>query len=200
MRSFAYYRCSTSDQSIESQRSVLSQGGVQFKKEFSDVGISGSVLAKDRKGLSDLMAWAQEGDCVYVYAIDRLGRDGIDIQNTVRHFLNEGVNLYVHGLGFISKGAGEIVVAVLAQIAQMEKDKIKERCQAGLMTAKEALRTTGKTHRGKLALGRPVKADAETVRNWREAKGASLSQTAENFGLSLATVKRYLSMGKGEQG
>jgi putative DNA-invertase from lambdoid prophage Rac len=184
----AYYRVSTNDQSIESQRTAL---GGNFSKEFSDEGVSGSVLAADRPGFAALLAYAREGDVVYVYAVDRLGRDALDVQATVRRLMERGVSLEVRGLGRIGKGVGELILAVLAQVADMERQRIMERTAQGRETARQALAATGKTHRGKESLGRPVKADPAAVRAWRQANGKSIAETAAHFGLSPATVKRY---------
>lgn len=97
----------------------------------------------------------------------------------------------VHGLGPIGKGVGELIVAVLAQVANMERDRIVERCESGRALAKESLRLTGKTHRGKLKFGRAFAADASVVRDWRSANNATIAQTATQFGISKSTVKRY---------
>ena len=188
MTRIAYFRVSTNDQSIESQRTAL---GGDFAKEFSDEGVSGSVLAADRPGFSALMAYAREGDVVHVYAVDRLGRDALDVQSTVRRLLERGVSVEVRGLGPIGKGVGELILAVLAQVADMERQRILERTAQGRETARQALAATGLTHRGKESLGRPVKGDAEAVRAWRKSNTASIAQTAAQFGLSTATVKRY---------
>ncbi|MGV2480635.1 UNVERIFIED_CONTAM: recombinase family protein, partial [Salmonella enterica subsp. enterica serovar Weltevreden] len=92
-----------------------------FDREFSDEGVSGATLAADRPGFAALLAYAREGDTVHVYAIDRLGRDAIDVQATVRDLIARGVTVDVHGLGAIAPGVGELIVAVLAQVAQMER-------------------------------------------------------------------------------
>lgn len=191
MTRIAYFRVSTSEQSIEAQRTAL--GGC-FSKEFSDEGVSGAIPAAQRPGFSALLAYAREGDTVCVYAVDRLGRDAIDVQQTVRRFLDAGIAVDVHGLGTISKGVGELILAVLAQVADIERKRITERCEAGRETARQALAATGKTHKGKTSLGRPAKADAETVREWRRANGKSIAETAAHFALSPATVKRYASL------
>lgn len=97
----------------------------------------------------------------------------------------------VYGLGPIGKGVGELIVAVLAQIADMERNRIRERCEAGRQAAKASLRATGRTHRGKESLGRPKAHDAKEVALWRSNNKASISVTAAQFGISDATVKRY---------
>lgn len=183
----AYFRVSTKDQSIESQRSELGGG---FDREFMDEGVSGEVLARDRPGMAELLSYARSGDTVFVYAVDRLGRDAIDVQQTVRDLNAKGVTLHVHGLGPIAGEAGKIVLAVLAQVAEMERRRIIERTEAGRKLARETLQTTGKTHRGKESMGRPFTHQPAEIVAWRTANKASISKTAEHFGISIATVKR----------
>ncbi len=188
MHRIAYYRVSTGDQSIESQRLAL---GGDFDQEFSDEGVSGGTLAAKRPGFADLLSKVRSGDTVHVYAVDRLGRDALDVQATVRLLIDKGVTVDVHGLGPIGRGVGELILAVLAQVADMERQRIKERTQAGRAAARAALEATGRTHRGKESLGRPMAQDAAAVVAWRRENGASIAQTARHFGLSPATVKRY---------
>jgi len=188
MHRIAYYRVSTGDQSIESQRVAL---GGDFDQEFSDEGVSGGTLAAKRPGFADLLSKVRSGDTVHVYAVDRLGRDALDVQATVRLLIDKGVTVDVYGLGPIGRGVGELILAVLAQVADMERQRIKERTQAGRAAARAALEATGRTHRGKESLGRPMAQDAAAVVAWRRENGASIAQTARHFGLSPATVKRY---------
>jgi putative DNA-invertase from lambdoid prophage Rac len=105
--------------------------------------------------------------------------------------LSDGSTLEIRGLGQIAPGVGELIVAVLAQVADMERQRINERTSAGRELAKVTLAATGKTHRGKESLGRPSKADAALVKAWKTENKASISQTAAHFSLSDSTVKRY---------
>lgn len=186
----AYYRVSTSEQSIESQRQLLGGG---FDQEFSDVGVSGAVPAADRKGFSELLGYIRKGDVLHVASVDRLGRDALDVQATVRSLMAKGVTVDVLGLGRIGSGAGELILAVLAQVADMERKRIADRTAAGRETAKRLLAETGRTQHGATSLGRPKVADAAAVRQWRQENSASIAQTAEKFGISTASVKRYCS-------
>jgi putative DNA-invertase from lambdoid prophage Rac len=165
--------------------------GGGFDEEFDDVGVSGAILAAKRPGFVRLLAFIRKGDTLHVYAVDRLGRDALDVQSTVRLLLGKGVAVHILGLGVMAKGAGELILAVLAQVADMERQRIAERTAAGRQVARESLTRTGLTHRGKKSLGRPLKADAGEVARWRRDKGASLAKTAAHWSLSLATVKRY---------
>src|SRR5262245_37540000 len=156
----AYFRVSTADQSVEAQRHAM---GGTFDREFSDEGVSGGTMAADRPGFAKLLEVIREGDTVCVYAVDRLGRDALDVQATVRRLLDRGVAVEVHGLGTIARGVGEIILAVLAQVADLERRRIVERAQAGREAARAALEATGRTHRGKASLGRPKAHDGSLV-------------------------------------
>jgi putative DNA-invertase from lambdoid prophage Rac len=184
----AYFRVSTGDQSIEAQSHAMGGG---FDKTFCDEGISGSTMAAQRPGFSKLLELARPGDVICVYAVDRLGRDALDVQSTVRNLIDRGVTVDVHGLGPIGRGVGELILAVLAQVAEMERRRIAERTAAGRDAARKSLAATGRTHRGKESLGRPFANDGATVAKWRRENDASISATARKFGLSTATVKRY---------
>lgn len=184
----AYYRVSTGDQSIEAQRHAL---GPDFDKEFTDEGVSGGIMAANRPGFAKLLEQVRRGDTVCVYAVDRLGRDALDVQSTVRRLIDTGVTVDIHGLGQIGRGVGEIILAVLAQVADMERHKIRERTEAGRAATRARLEAGGKTRRGKDSLGRPKAQDGFAVAAWRRDNGASIRQTAQQFGLSDATVKRY---------
>lgn len=186
----AYFRVSTSDQSIASQRAAL---GGSFDKEFIDEGVSGAVPAAKRPAFFELLSYVREGDTVCAYAVDRLGRDALDVQATVRKLIEAGVTVDIHGLGPIGRGVGELILAVLAQVADMERLRIAERTAAGRKVAKRSLAATGKTHRGKTSLGRPAAADPASVAAWRREHSASILETAKHFNISTASVSRYCS-------
>lgn len=200
MAQIAYYRCSTADQSVEAQRHVLLAHGATrgFEKEFKDEGVSGAVPAATRPGFAALLGYIREGDVLHVYAVDRLGRDAIDVQTTVRTLRDRGVAIDVHGLGRIEGGVGELILAVLAQIADLERSRIRERTAAGREKAIATLKTEGRTHRGKASMGRPIGRVAGNrtvspldVVAWRKQERASIAATSDHWKLSPATVKRY---------
>lgn len=192
----AYFRVSTAGQSIDAQRAEL---GGNFDREFQDEGVSGAVLARQRPAMAELLDYARSGDTVYVYGVDRLGRDSIDVQTTVRDLLNKGVALHVHGIGPVAGEAGKLVLALLAQLAEMERAKIIERTEAGRKLARETIQTTGKTHRGKESMGRPFTTPPAEIIAWRAANKASITETAKHFQISVATVKRAATLTNKEQ-
>lgn len=146
-------------------------------------------LLKGQDSAPYSITFAKETRCTC--AVDRLGRDAIDIQSTIRELISKGVTVEIRGLGQIAKGVGELIIAVLAQVADMKRQRIRERTSSGRELARATLAATGKTHRGKESLGRPYRGDAGAVRVWRDKHSASIKETAEQFNLSTSTVKRY---------
>ena len=105
-----------------------------FAKEYIDEVISDAVLAASLPGFSALLEFARDGDTIHVYAVDRMGRDAIDTQSTIKKLLVKGVSVNVRGLGLIAKGVGELIVAVLAQVTEMERERghhrFDDKCKA----------------------------------------------------------------------
>jgi putative DNA-invertase from lambdoid prophage Rac len=88
------------------------------------------------------------------------------------------VTAEVRGLGQIAPGISGLIVAVLAQVADMERQRISGRTATSRELVKATMATTGKTHKGKKSQGRPVKADTGAVKLWKQENKASISATA----------------------
>lgn len=183
MRVFGYGRVSTADQTTDNQRQELETMGhtIQAQRWFSDT-ISGKVPASERPEFSRMLERMEAGDMLVVSKLDRLGRDMIDVMQTLKALTGQGIRVKVLALGDtdLTSTAGKAVVGILAVVAEMERDMLVERTQAGLARAK----AEGKQ------LGRPSKtsdADRDTIRA-RLGVGESVSQVARDFGISRATV------------
>lgn len=183
MRVFGYGRVSTADQTTDNQRQELETMGhtIQAQRWFSDT-ISGKVPASERPEFSKMLERMEAGDMLVVSKLDRLGRDMIDVMQTLRALTGKGIRVKVLALGDtdLTSTAGKAVVGILAVVAEMERDMLVERTQAGLARAK----AEGKQ------LGRPSKTsdtDRDTIRA-RLGVGETVSQVARDFGISRATV------------
>lgn len=186
MATIGYLRVSTDDQSVEAQRHALSGDLYKITHWYEDVGVSGAVKALERPGFAALAAYAREGDTVVVGAIDRLGRDALDVLSTVELLQGKGVSIISKREGFdLSTEHGRFMLTMLAAVAQLERSNIKARQMAGIERAKAEGR----------ALGRKPSVDAAEVSTWRKENSASIAQTAEHFGISTATVKRACAHG-----
>ncbi|WKB55970.1 recombinase family protein [Eleftheria terrae] len=183
-RVFGYGRVSTTDQSSENQRQELAAAGyaIEARRWFADEGVSGKVPAMQRPEFARLLAKLDQGDTLVVSKLDRLGRDAIDVLQTIEHLSTEGVRVKVLNLGDVdlTSPAGRAMVTMLSAVARLERDLLVERTQAGLARAK----AEGK------ALGRPAKTSqgdrAEILR--RLAAGDTVSAVARDYCVSRATV------------
>lgn len=182
-RVFAYCRVSTFDQTNENQREQIASAGYMIEPyRFVQETISGSVPALQRSAFAKMLERMEQNDTLVVSKLDRIGRDAIDVQQTVELFKKRGIRLVVLQLGNIdlTSSAGELTVAILSAMAQFERSILIERVQAGLQRA----RNEGKR------LGRPAKTNTTqrlTIVE-RRADGVSVSQLARDFSVSRATI------------
>ena len=182
-RVFAYARVSTVEQVTENQREQIARAGYTIRpKFFIEEQISGSVPAAQRPGFQRLLERMDEGDTLVVTKLDRIGRDSIDVQQTVERFQHEGIRLVVLQLGNLdlTSSAGALMVKMLAAVADFERDLIIERTQAGQARARAA-----GTH-----MGRPPKTTPNQQRAIRAAltAGATVSSMAASYQVSRATI------------
>ena len=161
-----YTRVSTVAQTLEQQNSALAAAGVS--KTFSDT-LSGA--RDDRPGLAALLDYVREGDTVVVWKLDRLGRNTLHVLETVKALTDAGVTLISTTDGIDSStAAGRMVIAVLASMAQFERELIRER------TALK--RSTSRANGTKF--GRPRKVnEADHIATARRMKSDGHAATAE---------------------
>lgn len=175
-----YLRVSSDQQSNESQRKTITER-FNVDKWFEDHATSGTTKATERDGFSHLKDFVREGDTVVVYAIDRLGRNTIDVLNTVEQLAEKRVALISVREGFdLNSDHGKLLFTMLAGLAELERKNLRARQLAGIARAK----AEGKP------LGRRKVIDSNAVRIWRLENSASIRETALEFGISLASVKR----------
>ena len=102
---------------------------------------SGSIAFKDRTEASMLLANDEVSE-VLVHSIDRLGRNTIDIMNTIQDFTNRGINVISEkeGLQTIIDGkenpVAKMMIGILGTLAEFELTRIKERQAEGIAKAK----------------------------------------------------------------
>lgn len=178
----AYARVSTDGQSIEAQRHAIGQRyNVSEDGWFTDEATSGATKALERKGFKALFDYARKGDTLIVAAIDRLGRNTIDVLETVEALKAKGVTVISMREGFdLSNPTGKLMLTLLAGVAELERENIKARQMAGINKAKAEGRK----------LGAPKQHDDMAIASWRKENSASIAATADHWGVSLATVKR----------
>lgn len=176
MAHVGYIRVSTADQNLNRQLS-----GVELDKVFEE---KCSAKTVDRPIWNQTIDYVREGDTLHIHSLDRVCRSGAgDAIEIVELMQSKKVSIVFHkeGLTFNGKmsAAQKGVLGILASVAQMERELIRERQQEGIEAAKAA----GKH------LGRPSKVTPEKVKELR-AQGLSISKVAAQLGISPSTVNR----------
>lgn len=181
MATFAYGRVSTSLQDTDNQRLELTNAGWAIDYWFADT-ISGKSASSQRPAFRELLTKIRDGETLLVSKLDRLGRDAIDVLQTVRDLGARNIKVVVHQLGStdLTSPAGKLLLSMLAAVAEMERDLLIERTQAGLTRA----RAEGKK------LGRPSKIAPEQRSDilMSLSEGASISALARRYAVSRATI------------
>lgn len=188
MAVFGYGRVSTAEQSADNQRLEIERAGYAVEYWYTDT-VSGKAHAAQRKQFSDMLGKLRKKDTVVVSKLDRLGRDAPDVLATIKVLASLHVEVVVLQLGKLdlTSPPGKLMLAMLAAVAEMERDLIVERTQAGLARAK----AEGKT------LGRPSK--LTQVQRLAIIKGyadqQSISSLARQNGVSRSTVLTVVKPG-----
>lgn len=187
MRVVIYARVSTKDQSCELQlrdlRAYCAARGFSLLREYVDIGESG---AKDsRPLLNELMAAGRKRqfDTVMVWRFDRFARSTKHLLLALEEFRSLGIQFISYQENIdTSSPLGQAVFTIVSAVAQLERDLIRERVNAGIRNA----RSCGKQ------LGRPrrIVNHDEVVR--LRSEGASLRQIAAKLGVGYGTVRLRL--------
>ncbi len=187
LRAALYARVSTADQNpalqLDGLRRLAEQRGWSIVGEYVDQGVSGS---KDRRPeLDKLMKDVHRGrlDLVACWRFDRFARSVRHLVLALDEFRAKGVDFVsVHDGIDTSTPAGRFSFTIIAAVAELERELIRERTRAGLASARQ---------RG-ARLGRPpVTFDLDLAAKLR-ADGRSIRWIAKKMGLKVATLHRAL--------
>lgn len=183
-RTFAYLRVSTLDQENDNQLLEIRNKGYDIPdhRVVSDI-VSGSVQASKRQQFQHLLNKLESGDTLVVLKLDRLGRDNIDVQQTISLLIERGIKPICLDLPVrdLSTPEGKLMLQLFSTFAEFERNRIIERTQEGLKRAK----AQGKQ------LGRPEATDTTDKVQKVKAAGLTQSQAASTLKLSLPTIKRH---------
>jgi DNA invertase Pin-like site-specific DNA recombinase len=190
-----YIRVSTIEQNTDRQDDF---NGKTYTDECS-----GSIGFKDRKEASKLLA-NNEITEVLVHSIDRLGRNTIDIMQTIQDFTSRGINVISEkeGLQTIIDGkenpVAKMMIGILGTLAEFELTRIKERQAEGIAKAKVKGSYLGRSK----GSSEPVevfanKASTKSILKYLKmnesiSRTAKLSQTSEG---SVKKVRRLIKEG-----
>ena len=136
-----YARVSTDDQDNQRQIDELLAFGVGRPDIFTDVA-SGKNMR--RPGWESCWKDIRPGDLLVIYSIDRLGRDLVEIVQTVNALHEKGADLKVLSMDIDTRTpTGMFIFHIFAALAQWERALMLERTMHGLQKARERGRVGG---------------------------------------------------------
>jgi DNA invertase Pin-like site-specific DNA recombinase len=129
-----YIRVSTKEQNTDRQEDF---DGLTYIDECS-----GSIPFKNRAEAKKLLDNKEIRE-VHIHSIDRLGRNTLDIMQTIQDFTSKGINVIStkEGLQTLIDGKenpiAKMMIGILGTLAEFELSRIKERQSEGIAKAKE---------------------------------------------------------------
>ncbi len=168
------------------QLDALVTAGVQKRAVFADV-TSGSRTAIERPGMKKLLEYAEAGDSVVVWRIDRLGRSLLDVLNIVSLLRERGVLVRSIADGIDPATSGRLVLNMLATVAEYERELIVERVNVGIAAAGQNSTRFGRPLFDPLGI-----ADKLAIAKDARAKGRTTEDATYLVGWSRATLYRHL--------
>jgi DNA invertase Pin-like site-specific DNA recombinase len=185
-----YVRVSTFQQNISRQLEGK-EGELYWDK------VSGMVAFEDRADAGRLLADAQAGkiDEVQVHSIDRLGRDAINVLQTIKRFTELGVNVKSKKEGLntlLDNGdqnpVAKLLVSVLSTLAEIDYTNRREAQQEGIARAKAEGKYNGRANGTSLSDVDLVETHSDIVTELN--KGETIRRTAKLTERSTNTVQR----------
>lgn len=184
-----YIRVSTANQNYERQLKKIHCD----EKLYIDV-CSGSIPFTKREQGKQLI---ENKDVTYlcVNAIDRLGRNLLDILTTLKEFDERGVTVKIDNLGLESRvnnkpnQAFKLIISVMGNIAEMERETMLERQKEGIAIAKAKGIYKGRERGSKESKEDFLKKHKEVVKFLKQEK-YSIRDIARLTNVSTATVQK----------
>lgn len=194
----AYIRISSNDQN--EARQIEEMKKFEVEKIFIEKQSGGTI--RDRPVFQEMLDFVREGDVAIFEAIDRLGRNYDEIIQTVNFFKERSVSLVITSLPIMAEAIGnplldkfikDLIVQVLAMVAEQERTESKRRQAQGIVIAKKNGVYKGKPKEYSATASDPQK--RVVYRNIVEdlKKGLAIAGIAKEYGVSRDTVYRIKS-------
>ena len=181
MTVYGYARVSTNKQTLDEQISKLAEQGVERKNIYSEK-FTGTTT--ERPQFEKLLKIVKAHDTIIVTKLDRFARNTKEPLEAIDPLLNNNVTIKVLNLGTVENTPmGKMIVRTLLSVAEMERDMIVERTQAGKIYAKK--------HNPEYKEGRPRRRMTPQYKKAYEySLNHSIKETATMTGLSVSTINR----------
>jgi DNA invertase Pin-like site-specific DNA recombinase len=137
-----YARVSKTEQNLDLQIDALKAAGCDPRRIFTD---KQSGAKWDRRGLDAAMSHLREGDTLVVWKMDRLGRTVLQSVQFLNSLHKEKVEFRSLTEGIdTNTPMGKFYFHMAAALAELERDRLIERTNAGLAAAKARGRKGGR--------------------------------------------------------
>lgn len=178
---YGYARVSTSSQNLDEQIAQLVDAGVDQTNIYSEK-FTGTTTHRPVFDL--LLNTISSGDTLVITKLDRFARNTREALNSIEPLLNQNISIKVLNLGTIENTPmGKMIVRTLLSVAEMERDMIVERTQAG--------KEYSKKHNPNFKEGRPRrKIGPHEMAIYEYYQNHSIKETVEAFNTSKATLFR----------
>jgi DNA invertase Pin-like site-specific DNA recombinase len=203
MNAVKYVRVSTKEQSIAGQTIKNTPDGNTVLEVVDKC--SGSIPFNKRENAPKVLKTANEGkiDTLLVHSIDRLGRNTLDILQTIQEFTKLGVNVKSEkeGLETLIDGKenpiAKLMINIMVTLSEFEHERILERQAEGIQKAKErGVYKTNGGNRVPLTLQEFFNKE-KNARCLKELKrGESLRRAAALAGVSLGTAQKISKLAR----
>lgn len=142
---YGYARVSTVDQNVNQQaEKLIEQYGIDPENIIQEVW---SGKTTERPALQKLVnKKLKPGDKLYVFHISRLGRKTSEVLQLVDDLKDRDIGLVVYELDStdLTTPTGKLLLTMLAGLAEMELETLKERQRIGIARAKKEGKYTGR--------------------------------------------------------
>lgn len=178
MTVYGYARVSTAGQSLNEQKDTLKNAGADI---IMSEKYSGTTTTRPQ--FEKLVHLVEPNDTLIVTKLDRFARNTREALNLIDSLLKEKIVIKVLNLGTIDNTPmGRMIVRTLLSVAEMERDMIIERTQAGKVFAKQ--------HNPNYKEGRPRRRkDSRNTAIFEYSNSHTVKETAEAFNISSRTVQ-----------
>jgi len=189
-----YIRVSSTGQNTDRQNDAF-DNALDLDKVFTDK-VSGATT--DRPDLKACMDYLRENDTLYIYSMDRLARNLVDLQGIVQELTQRGVciKFMKEQLTFEQSGVNPmntLLLQVMGAFAEFERSLIKERQMEGIKSAKA---------KG-VKFGRKAKLTSEQkteiMNRLKSEPFIKKSDLMQEYDISRATFYRLVSSSKADQ-
>lgn len=190
-----YARVSSLDQNLNRQIEVLEEFGAEkvFREKRSGATVN------ERSVFKEVLDFVRSQDQLIVESIDRLGRNYDEVIDTVNFLKQKDVQLVITSLPIMSEAIGnplldkfikDLIIQILAMIAEQERSESKRRQAQGIKLAKSK-----GIYKGRPTLYSPNAKDPQKRLVYHRVvsqlnEGIAISQIAKEVGITRQTIYR----------